>query len=229
MWHCIWVSSREAQFLLQPPASSSHSTELIKTKRVSFDIGPQHGRHEGRAEEDGRARDRELMRRGLGTTGQVGAVCSFCHSSISYTPAVDAPAQTTHTDFPHNITEALHRLRTDGFEANDLTAHQVKGMVTIVVKGEEPAEQEGGSRGTFQEEGEEEHRGLRHEQGRLGQGVMRGGQFTGEGVRGMDPSQQEPICSHVTHHEDAGEEACIREMSVEEKKQLFWSSSRIQN
>lgn len=57
-----------------------------------------------------------------------------CAVRLSYTPAVDAPAQATHTDLPQNITEALHRLRTEGFEANDLTARQVKAMVTIVAK-----------------------------------------------------------------------------------------------
>eukprot|EP00435_Cladocopium_sp_Y103_P048475 s497_g14.t1 len=60
--------------------------------------------------------------------------CAQCGVRLSYTPARDAPGQTTHTDLPQNVIEALHRLRTEEFEATELNARQVKAMITIVAK-----------------------------------------------------------------------------------------------
>lgn len=60
--------------------------------------------------------------------------CSRCGLRLNYVPAVNAPAQTTHVDLPQNVTLALERLRTDGWEAAEITATQVKATITIVSK-----------------------------------------------------------------------------------------------
>ena len=53
---------------------------------------------------------------------------------LSYTPATTAPAQSTHVDLPRNVVEALARLRTGDRQENDVTATEVKAMITIVAK-----------------------------------------------------------------------------------------------
>lgn len=60
--------------------------------------------------------------------------CQKCGVRLSYVPAKDAPAQTTQVNLVQNVQEALHRLRMDGHEENDLTARKVKAMITIVAK-----------------------------------------------------------------------------------------------
>lgn len=60
--------------------------------------------------------------------------CKVCGLRISYKPAVGAPGQYTQTNMPQNVVEALHRLRAEGFESNDLTNRQVKAMIVIVSK-----------------------------------------------------------------------------------------------
>ena len=60
--------------------------------------------------------------------------CATCGLRLTYTPAVNAPGQTSHVDLVQNVQEALHRLRTDGHEANSITGRQVKAMITIVSK-----------------------------------------------------------------------------------------------
>lgn len=60
--------------------------------------------------------------------------CSACGVRMSYTPAKDAPGQTTHADLPQNVTEALHRLRSEEYQSQELTSRIVKAMITIVAK-----------------------------------------------------------------------------------------------
>lgn len=60
--------------------------------------------------------------------------CAKCALRMAYTPAVGAQGQSTKTELTQNVQEALHRLRTDGHEANDMTSHMVKSMITIVAK-----------------------------------------------------------------------------------------------
>jgi len=60
--------------------------------------------------------------------------CGRCGLRLSYTPATTAPAQTTHVDLPRNVVEALARLRTGDRQENDVTATEVKAMITIAAK-----------------------------------------------------------------------------------------------
>ena len=60
--------------------------------------------------------------------------CSRCGLRLSYTPATTAPAQNTYVDLPRNVIEALARLRTGDRQENDVTATEVKAMITIVAK-----------------------------------------------------------------------------------------------
>ena len=60
--------------------------------------------------------------------------CARCGMRMSYTPAVNAPAQATHIDHPTNVVEALNRLRTNGWEENEISGTQVKAMITVVAK-----------------------------------------------------------------------------------------------
>ncbi|CAJ1419122.1 unnamed protein product [Effrenium voratum] len=58
--------------------------------------------------------------------------CQTCGVRLSYTPAVGAPAQTTHVDHGPTVMEALERLRAQGFEKKDLEARLVKHQIKIV-------------------------------------------------------------------------------------------------
>lgn len=60
--------------------------------------------------------------------------CHRCAHRLSYIPAVNAPAQSTHVDLPQNVVEALARLRSDGWTPEDVTTAQVKAMTVIVAK-----------------------------------------------------------------------------------------------
>lgn len=60
--------------------------------------------------------------------------CVKCGFRTEYTPAQNAPAQTLKSDLPATVTEALHRLRSEGWTAEELDARTVKAMITMVSK-----------------------------------------------------------------------------------------------
>ena len=150
---------------------------------------------------------------------KVGAVCNLCcspllHASCRCPCSVDAHGSSTehHRSFAQVEGRWIRGQRPDGSPGESHDHHRCQG--------EDLADQEGEPEGCPKEDRQEDSGDGGHDHGRLGQGVVLGGRITGEAVREVDHSHQEPMGSHVTHHEDAGEEACIRDLSVEEKKQL---------
>ena len=91
----------------------------IRDPRMSPDVWPCHNKHTPQVGNNRYARWKE---------------CVTCGVRLEYVPAMDAPAQSAQTNLPQNVTEALHRLRSGGHQANDLTARIVKAQVVIVSK-----------------------------------------------------------------------------------------------
>ncbi|CAE7823229.1 CACNA1B, partial [Symbiodinium necroappetens] len=60
--------------------------------------------------------------------------CGKCGYRMGYTPAVNAPAESTRTNLPMNVTEALERLRQSGIPADEVEIKQIKNMIDIVAK-----------------------------------------------------------------------------------------------
>ncbi|CAE7224161.1 CACNA1B [Symbiodinium sp. CCMP2592] len=60
--------------------------------------------------------------------------CTVCGHRVSYIPARDAPGQTTKTNLPMNVTEALDRLRAEGRDPAGLEVKDVKSMIEIVAR-----------------------------------------------------------------------------------------------
>lgn len=77
--------------------------------------------------------------------------CEVCGYRIRYVPAVNAPGQTTQTQLTQNVQEALRRLRTEGWEKEDLTKTQVKAMIGIVAR-EKQLMKKGKGKGTMNKE-----------------------------------------------------------------------------
>lgn len=60
--------------------------------------------------------------------------CEKCGLRVAYTPAVTAPSEYTKCENPTNVTEALHKLRTEGWTAEEVHSKMVKSAITIVAK-----------------------------------------------------------------------------------------------
>ena len=60
--------------------------------------------------------------------------CARCALRTSYTPAIGAPGQSTRTDLAMNVTEAIHKLRAEGWEAEEMKASVMKAAIEVVAK-----------------------------------------------------------------------------------------------
>lgn len=60
--------------------------------------------------------------------------CEKCGLRMSYTPAVTAPSEYTKCENPNNVTEALHKLRTEGWTADEVHSKMVKSAILIAAK-----------------------------------------------------------------------------------------------
>lgn len=57
-----------------------------------------------------------------------------CGLRLEHVPAVNASAQTTKTMLPMNVQEALHRLRQEGWKAEELKANVVTAAIEVVAR-----------------------------------------------------------------------------------------------
>ena len=60
--------------------------------------------------------------------------CSKCALRVQYVPAVGAPGQSTRTDLTMNVTEAIQKLRAEGWEAEEMTGSAMKAAIAMVAK-----------------------------------------------------------------------------------------------
>ena len=91
-------------------------TEDLRDPRVSRDSWPCYGQH--------------VDKRGGNRYGQW-KYCNRCDLRLTYTPATNAPATSTATVLPTNVTEAIAALRPD-VAAKDMTCVQMRAMIKIV-------------------------------------------------------------------------------------------------
>ncbi|CAK8989535.1 Dynein heavy chain [Durusdinium trenchii] len=117
--------------------------------------------------------------------------CSKCGLRLKYTPATNAPAQTTKTNLPMNVTEAIARLRTQGWNADEMTAPTLKAAIEVVAKEKIFMEKKPRAKAKAKEQ----------EEG--------GGRLLDDGAE-----------AHEQHYDAAGGEACQRWLSREEAQQL---------
>ncbi len=108
-------------------------TEDLRDPRVSRDSWPCYGQH--------------VDKRGGNKYGQW-KYCHRCDLRLTYTPATNAPATSTATVLPTNVTEAIAALRPD-VAAKDMTATQMRAMIRIVAaKKQLLPPQKGGGKGS---------------------------------------------------------------------------------
>ncbi|CAK9012313.1 Cytoplasmic dynein 1 heavy chain 1 [Durusdinium trenchii] len=60
--------------------------------------------------------------------------CAKCGLRLKYTPTATAPAQTTKTNLPMNVTEAIAKLRSEGWAEEEMSAQVMKSAIEVVAK-----------------------------------------------------------------------------------------------
>lgn len=129
----IQQATKEAKAEIKSTAAKAKSKTKNKTE---FD----YTRKAGVDQRDPRAKDHQWPCFGAhqpvshGNRYGAWTECGTCGLRLSYIPAINAPAQTTRVDLPQNVTMALERLRSEGWEPQTISMTQVKAMITIVAK-----------------------------------------------------------------------------------------------
>ena len=129
----IHQATKEAKAEIKSTAAKGKSKPKVKTEL-------DHTRKAGMDQRDPRAKTQQWPCFGdhhpfsHGNRFGSWTECTTCGVRLSYTPAVNAPAQTTHVDLQQNVILALERLRSEGWEPQTISHTQVKAMITIVSK-----------------------------------------------------------------------------------------------
>ena len=62
------------------------------------------------------------------------AECQKCGLRLMYEPEITAPGESTKTNLPQNVTEALEKMRSSGWTAEEITSRQIKSMIEITAR-----------------------------------------------------------------------------------------------
>lgn len=60
--------------------------------------------------------------------------CNRCGLKVRYVPAVGAPGQSSQTNLTMNVMEAIQKLRSEGWEAEEMTGSVMKAAIAVVAK-----------------------------------------------------------------------------------------------